>query len=122
MRFVGTEIFDPCREFVGGPLAATSFFRCELLNTTIGGSKTSQHVLGFAVDMDCDVYGGRSNAELFHFIKDNLEFDQLIWEFGTPTNPAWIHASKVPLNNRGQVLVAYRDTRGKTRYVPYDPS
>lgn len=120
MKYVATAIFDPTREFVGGPLYVSSFFRCEALNTAIGGSRTSDHRFGRAIDIDADPYGGKTNKQVFDFIRENLEFDQLIWEFGTDTNPAWVHVGKRKSGNRGQVLRAFRDERGRTKYTYFD--
>jgi hypothetical protein len=84
---------------------------------TIGGSVRSQHVEGRALDLDGDVYGKVSNAEIFEYIRENLEFDQLIWEFGTEDNPDWVHVSYVYDGiNRGRCLKACRDDEGKTYY------
>lgn len=114
LKAVATNIFQPCRDYFGKPLAVTSGYRSPELNDLIGGSKRSQHSKGEALDLDAQVYGGFTNAELFHYIKDNLDFDQLIWEFGTEEEPDWIHCSYTT-NNRGEVLRAYRHN-GKTRY------
>ena len=70
-------------------------YRSPKLNTAIGGSPVSQHCQGRALDLDADVFGGVCNAEIFKYIKDNLDFDQLIWEMGTDLNPAWVHVSYV---------------------------
>lgn len=120
MIHVGKTIFDPVREFVGGALFVSSFFRCEALNSAIGGSSTSQHRSGEAVDVDAQVYGGKTNKEIFDFIRLNLEFDQLIWEFGTEEEPDWVHVSKQRLGqNRGEILVAYK-RNGWTKYKPWN--
>ena len=92
MMTIAEMIFQPLRSYVGGPIKITSFFRSPKLNKAIGGSKTSQHCKGQAMDID-DVYGHKSNAEMFMYIKENLDFDQLIWEFGNDENPSWIHVS-----------------------------
>jgi hypothetical protein len=57
---------------------------------------------------------------MFYYIKDNLDFDQLIWEFGTDKNPNWVHVSYVAKGNRKQVLKAIKDSNGKTKYVSFD--
>jgi len=114
LKAVAINIFQPCRDYFGKPLAVTSGYRSPELNDLIGGSKRSQHSKGEALDLDAQVYGGFTNAELFHYIKDNLDFDQLIWEFGDEQEPDWIHCSYTT-NNRGEVLRAYRHN-GKTRY------
>jgi hypothetical protein len=118
LREVCSKVFDLCREFVGGPLAITSGYRSHKLNKAVGGSKTSEHMKGQALDIDCDTFGGKTNAELFHFIKDNLEFNQLIWEFGTDKNPEWIHVSYSRLHNKKQILKASK-VNGKTVYTNF---
>jgi hypothetical protein len=96
----------------------SSGYRSAELNTAIGGSKRSQHVEGRALDLDADVYGRCTNAQIFRYIKDNLEFDQLIWEFGDEDNPDWVHVSYVyDGNNRKRCLKADRDDQGKTFYT-----
>ena len=115
MMTIATMIFQPLRSWVGGPIKITSFFRSPKLNSAIGGSKTSQHCTGQAMDID-DVYGYKSNAEMFMYIKENLDFDQLIWEFGDDENPSWIHVSYVDAQeNRNRCLQAYKEN-GKTKY------
>lgn len=119
LKAVATNIFQPCREHFGKPLAVTSGYRSKELNELIGGSKTSQHSKGEALDLDADVYGGLTNRELFLFIKDNLEFDQLIGEFPNDMGEfAWVHCSYKAEGNRGEVLVAYKEG-GKTRYTKW---
>ena len=96
----------------------SSGYRSAELNTAIGGSKRSQHVEGRALDLDADVYGRCTNAQIFRYIKDNLEFDQLIWEFGDEDNPDWVHVSYVYDGvNRKRCLKADRDDKGKTFYT-----
>jgi zinc D-Ala-D-Ala carboxypeptidase len=112
---IGVNVFEPLRKYVGGPIRINSFYRCEKLNRAIGGSSRSQHCEGRAIDLD-DTLGHKTNAEMYKYIKDNLSFDQLIWEFGDDTNPDWIHVSYVhPDENRKRCLRAER-TNGKTTY------
>ena len=112
MKYVAKSVFDKVREAMGVPLYVSSFFRCPELNKAIGGSKTSQHCLGEAIDIDHPTL----NKKVFEYIKDNLKFDQLIWEFGDESSPAWVHVSlKKDGVNRKQVLIAYKD-KGKTKY------
>ena len=116
MELVAEEVFEPLRNYVGGPIKINSFFRCPELNTAIGGSHKSQHCKGQAIDID-DNYGRVNNAEMYHFIKEHLDFDQLIWEFGDDDNPNWVHVSYVSSeDNRNRCLKAYRD-KGKTKYM-----
>jgi len=116
LKEVAKNIFQPCRNHFGKPLAVTSGYRSEELNALIGGSKNSQHSKGEALDLDAQVYGGFTNRELFLFIKDHLTFDQLIGEFPDDMGEfAWVHCSYKTEGNRGEVLVAYKEN-GKTRY------
>ena len=115
MKETAKKIFEPLREFVNGPIKVTSMFRSPVLNEAIGGAKSSQHMKGQAMDLD-DVYGYKTNSEMYHWIKENLNFDQLIWEFGTDTNPNWIHVSYVSEDeNRNRCLKAYKE-KGRTKY------
>lgn len=118
MKFIATNIFDKVREWVGGPLFASSFFRCWALNTLIGGSsKTSQHPRGEAIDINCKVFGFGTNLAIFTFIKDNLVFDQLILEYPDPDGaPSWVHVSlcQDQQKNRREVLVKL-----KAKYIPF---
>ena len=106
MKEIAEAVFEPLREWVGGPIKINSFFRGEPVNTAIGGSKYSQHMKGQAMDID-DTFGHKTNAEMYHYIKDNLDFDQLIWEFGDDENPNWIHVSYVThRENRKKLTIA----------------
>ena len=115
LKEVSKNIFQPCRKHFGKPLAVTSGYRSEALNEAINGSKTSQHSKGEALDLDADVFGGFSNAELFNYIKDHLDCDQLIWEFGNNNNPAWVQCSYKTRGNRNEVLIAIK-TNNQTTY------
>ena len=115
MEMVAKKVFEPLREAIDAPIKINSFFRCEELNKAIGGSSKSQHCQGRAIDID-DIYGHVSNAFMYYYIKDNLDFDQLIWEFGTDDSPDWVHVSYVDEDsNRKRCLKAYRED-GKTKY------
>ena len=116
MSIISEKIFEPLRSHVGGPIRINSFFRSVELNKAIGGSSTSQHCKGQAFDLD-DSYGCMTNAEMYKFVKDNLDFDQMIWEFGDDENPNWIHISYVSQeNNRNRCLKAWKE-HGRTRYT-----
>ena len=109
------EVFEPLRAYVGGPIKINSFYRSPKLNKAIGGSTKSQHCNGQAIDID-DTFGRCTNAEMFEFIKENLDFDQIIWEFGDNKNPNWVHVSYVsPQENRNRCLKAYKENN-KTKY------
>tara|TARA_R100001460_G_scaffold99459_1_gene142708 strand:+ start:1492 stop:1950 length:459 start_codon:yes stop_codon:yes gene_type:complete len=115
MIAIAEEVFEPLRAYVGGPIKINSFFRSPELNKAIGGSTKSQHCHGQAVDLD-DTFGRCTNAEMFEFIKNNLDFDQIIWEFGNDENPDWVHVSYVsPDQNRKRCLKAFKEN-GKTNY------
>jgi len=115
MIAIAEEVFEPLRMWVGGPIKINSFFRSPELNKAIGGSTKSQHCHGQAIDLD-DTFGRATNAEMFEFIKEHLDFDQIIWEFGDDTNPDWVHVSYVsPEQNRNRCLKAYKEN-GKTNY------
>ncbi len=116
MTGVAHNIFEPLRLWVGGPIKINSFYRCPKLNKAIGGSKRSQHCEGRAIDID-DTFGYKTNAEMFNYIRDNLNFDQMIWEFGDDNNPAWVHVSFDSLDgNRGRLLKAIKEN-GKSKYI-----
>ena len=118
LKAVAENIFQPIREEFLCPIYISSGYRSEELNEAIGGSKTSQHSKGEALDLDADVYGVITNADIYHYAEDNLDYDQLIWEFGTDENPDWVHISyRRDGKNRRQKLRAER-SGGKTVYRP----
>ena len=116
MVLLAEKVFEPLRVWVGGPIKINSFFRCPQLNKAIGGSTKSQHCHGQAIDID-DTYGKVANSEMYNYIKKNLDFDQMIWEFGDDDNPAWVHISYVSEDeNRRRCLKAFKDKNNKTVY------
>ena len=117
-KLIAEKVFEPIREHFKVPILISSGYRSKELNSAIGGSLTSQHCSGEALDLDMD---GTSvtNKQIFDFIKNNLVFDQLIWEFGTKDNPDWVHVSYESTGKqRKQILRATR-TNGKTVYSAY---
>jgi hypothetical protein len=117
LKTIANEVFQKIRDHFGMPIKVSSGFRSEALNKKVGGSKTSDHMKGCALDIDMD---GTSitNKQVFDYIRTHLQFRQLIWEFGTDTNPDWVHVSYVRGDNKKQVLRAVK--RGKkTAYVPF---
>ena len=115
MQLLADRVFEPLRVWVGKPIKVNSFFRSTKLNKAIGGSSKSQHCHGQAIDID-DSYGHVTNAEMYEYIKEHLDFDQLIWEFGDDDNPNWVHVSYVSESeNRNRCLRAYK-YNGKTKY------
>jgi hypothetical protein len=116
MKLLAEKVFEPIREHFKVPIYVSSVYRGIPLNVAIGGSKTSQHVAGQAMDIDMGDKGKPSNFEIFQYIKKNLVFDQLIWELGTDKNPSWVHVSFSKTHNRKQVLKAKKNQLGKTFY------
>jgi len=115
MVAIAINLFEPLRKWVGGAIRINSFYRSEKLNQAIGGSSRSQHCQGRAMDID-DNFGHKTNAEMFEYIRKNLNYDQMIWEFGNDANPDWVHVSYVSKDqNRGRCLRAER-IDGKTQY------
>jgi hypothetical protein len=116
LKAIAENVFQPLRNHFGKPIAVTSGYRSQALNDLIGGSSSSQHSKGEALDLDADVFGGLENYQIFNYIKDHLDYDQLIWEFGTEENPAWVHVSfKRDGRNRREVLTAVKQN-GQTTY------
>ena len=109
------NVLQPLRDKMG-PILITSGLRVPKLNKAVGGSTTSQHCAlnGAAADIDMDA----KNAEIFNYIKDNLVFDQLIWEFGDDNCPDWVHVSYHYGHNRSQILKAVK-RKGKTAFIPF---
>ena len=119
MKLLAENIFEKVREHFDTSIYISSFFRSSKLNTKLKGSSTSQHCanVGAAMDIDADVYKGVTNSDIFNYILENLNFDQLIWEFGSYENPDWVHVSYVSdILNRKEVLKAYKDKDNKTVY------
>ena len=122
MILLAEAIFEPLRAFVGHPIAITSFFRSKALNSKLKGSRTSQHMAnnGAAMDIDADIYGHTTNKEIFDYIKNNLNFDQLIAEYPDDKgNPSWVHVSYKEQGNRKQIFIAYPTGNGRTKYISY---
>lgn len=125
IKLIAERIFEPLRAIASEergkstPLYISSFYRCPDLNKAIGGSSTSQHCQGRAIDLDIDGwYDDLENVDLFYIIEEELEFDQLIWEFGDDYNPSWVHVSYSSEINRGIVLRAQR-VNNKIQYTKY---
>jgi hypothetical protein len=131
IKHTAVNVYDKLREWVGGPVKINSVYRGPALNKLIKGSATSQHCVGLdpksnsygaAFDVDDDYqqqgFTKKTNKEMFFYIKDNLDFDQIIYEFGDSKNPNWVHFSYRPDGkNRKQVLIAIKQD-GKTVYLP----
>ena len=117
-KLLADKVFEPIREHFKTPIFISSGYRSKALNSFIKGSLSSQHCMGQAIDIDMD---GTTvtNAQIFNFIKDNLEFDQMIWEFGTDTNPDWVHVSYESTGKQRKQILKAKKSGGKTTYVPF---
>jgi hypothetical protein len=115
LKLLAENIFEPIRANFRCPILISSGYRSKELNAKIGGANTSQHSFGQAIDIDMDGTSyGVTNSQIFHYIKDKLPFDQLIWEFGNDTNPDWVHCSYSD-RHRKEVLIGYKQN-GTTYY------
>lgn len=119
-KLLAENIFEPIRNNFRVPIHISSGYRSVALNKAIKGSSTSQHCKAEAIDVDMDgSSNGVTNKMVFDYIYKNLDFDQLIWEFGTSENPDWVHVSYSSTGKqRKQALRAVRGASG-TSYQPY---
>ena len=117
LKELALNVFQPIRDHFKTPIHISSGYRSRILNNAVNGAAKSQHCLGQAIDIDVD---GTSitNKQVFDYIKENLDFDQLIWEFGNDLNPDWVHVSFNKGANKKQVLRAKRNGI-KTYYTNY---
>jgi zinc D-Ala-D-Ala carboxypeptidase len=113
LRALAENVLQPARDVLGA-LQVTSAYRSPEVNRRVGGTSKSQHVQAQAADLK---YSG-GNSVLFRWLVQNVEFDQIIWEFGTDSEPSWVHVSYVQGNNRKQILKAIKQN-GKTKYIPF---
>ncbi len=118
MQFVASEVFDKVREFVGGPLTCSSFLRVAELNKAIGSGPSSFHVHGGAIDIK-NISTTVTNAQIFDYIRCNLEFSELIWEYGTDLEPDWVHVAYLKGDTRKMVKRAYK-VNGYNRVTAFD--
>ena len=114
------NIFEPIRNHFNVPIHISSGYRSKALNTSIGGSLTSQHCSGEAIDIDMDgSSNGVTNKMVFDFIKSTLNFDQMIWEFGNSNNPDWVHVSYESTGKQRKQILKASKVGGATKYSPY---
>lgn len=115
------NVLDKVREHFGKPIWVSSGYRSKALNeATPGSSATSQHCSGEAADLDQDGRGtGVTNKMVFDYIKDNLVFDQLIYEYGTDANPDWVHVSWESTGKQRKQVLRCTRVNGKPVYTPY---
>jgi hypothetical protein len=120
LKLLAQKVFEPIRLHFGVPIYITSAYRSPELNKAIGGSSTSQHMYGEAMDIDMDGRGSKvTNADIFNYIKNNLVFDQLIWEFGTDSNPDWVHVSYESDGVQRKQILRAKKVNGKSTYTAW---
>jgi zinc D-Ala-D-Ala carboxypeptidase len=113
------NIFEPIRNHFNVPIHISSGYRSKELNTAIGGALSSDHSFGRAVDLDMDnSNNGVTNNDIFHWIKDNLKFKQLIAEYPENGLLSWVHIAYDENNMKNEILVCTR-VNGKPHYVKY---
>ena len=113
MKLLAEKVFEPVRAHFKAPIKVSSVYRGQELNNAVKGSITSQHCTGEAMDID---NVKPTNKEVFDYIKDNLDFDQLIWEFGTKENPEWVHVSYESTGKQRKQVLRAEKINGKTVY------
>jgi len=119
-KLLAEKVFEPIRLHFNCPIHISSAYRSEALNKAVGGSSTSQHCTGEAIDVDMDgSTSGVTNKMVFDYIKDNLSFDQLIYEFGDSKNPDWVHVSYESTGKQRKQLLRAVRVNGKTTYQNY---
>ena len=117
MILIAEKVFEPLREWCEHPIKINSMYRSEALNTALRGSKSSQHRIGQALDLD--TLGEKSNADLFNYISEHLSYDQLIWEAGTDDDPDWIHVSYVNEEKNRKQRMKMKRKGAKTQYYNF---
>ena len=121
LKYVAEKIFQPIREHFGVPIYVSSGYRSKDLNEAIGGSPRSFHSHGMALDLDQDGRNkGVSNADVFYFIKNNLQFTELIWEFGNKNNPSWVHVAIAPGREEEKNTKIAQKVNNRTTYSTWD--
>jgi zinc D-Ala-D-Ala carboxypeptidase len=121
LKYLAQKVFQPLRENFGSAIYVSSGYRSKELNEAIGGSQRSFHSHGMALDLDQDGKSyAVSNADIFYYIKDNLPFSELIWEFGDEDKPDWVHVAIAKgREDEKNAKIAYREN-GKTKYKKWD--
>jgi zinc D-Ala-D-Ala carboxypeptidase len=102
MKLVAEKCFEPLRDWYGKPITINSFYRSPALNKAVKGAKNSDHVKGMAIDLDAG--SNSENLKLFNWLKDNVEYKQLIHEYGDKSGPEWVHISYDSKDLRTQLL------------------
>lgn len=119
---LGRKFFDPLRRHIGHAIRVNSMYRSRELNKVIGGATRSDHLTGEAIDFSVKgMHVETTNADLFHYIKDNMNYYKLIAEFPSQGQPRWIHVSYMmddKLNEEKRTIIATK-VNGRTKYIPY---
>jgi len=115
MQLLDKMVFTPLREWHGKPIGISSFFRCLELNRAIKSDDNSQHVKGEAMDIDADIYqNGITNSDIYNYILENLDFDQLIAEgINIDGTFGWVHVSyrNTAENRRQKLRIVFKNGR-----------
>ena len=121
LKLLAENVFEKIRNNFRCPILISSGYRSKELNAvTPGSAANSQHSVGEALDLDMDgTSNGVTNKMVFEYIKDNLDFDQLIWEFGTNENPDWVHVSYSHTGKQRKQILRATKIDGKPHYSPY---
>ena len=118
LKNLAEKVFQPMRDEANSPIYVSSGYRSKKLNKAVGGSKRSHHCFGCALDLDNDNKNDEfTNTHIFNYIRDNLEFTQLIWEFGDDEKPAWVHVSLVPGRENEKTVLKAVSVKSKTKYI-----
>ena len=87
------NVAEPIRARFGA-FSPSSGYRSSKLNTAVGGKKTSQHCKGQAMDIPRIGNGKHSLMHIYNWIRNNIDYDQVIFEHDSLGNK-WIHVSYV---------------------------
>jgi len=121
LKYLAEQVFQPIRDYFEVPIYISSGYRSLSLNEAIGGSPRSFHSHGMALDLDQDGRNkGVSNTEVFYFIKENLPFSELIWEFGDEDKPDWVHVAIAKGRENEKKIKIAEKIDGKTKYKVWD--
>lgn len=118
LKHLGLNIYDKIYEKFNGKVKLTSVFRSEKVNKKVGGSSTSQHRYGQALDIQGT--NGVTNKQIFKYVKENLNYHQIIWEYGSASEPNWVHVGYKPVGNQKKNTRAIRGANGKTQYINFN--
>ena len=121
LKYLAEQVFQPISDYFEVPIYISSGYRSPALNEAIGGSPRSFHSHGMALDLDQDGRNkGVSNTEVFYFIKENLLFSELIWEFGDEDKPDWVHVAIAKGRENEKKIKIAEKIDGKTKYKVWD--